>query len=49
MAQLAVKGGKPVRTEHFPVWPVWGDKEIQNLTDVVKSGKGGGLKIGRAG
>ncbi|NIA29194.1 MAG: aminotransferase class I/II-fold pyridoxal phosphate-dependent enzyme, partial [Actinobacteria bacterium] len=43
MARLAVKGGKPVRTEHFPVWPVWGDEEIQNLTNVVKSGKWGCL------
>lgn len=41
MSTLAIKGGKPVRTEPFPVWPVWGDEEIEQLTAVVKSGKWG--------
>ncbi len=41
MASLAIKGGKPVRTAPFPVWPVWGDEEIDNLTAVIKSGKWG--------
>ncbi|MBN1466761.1 DegT/DnrJ/EryC1/StrS family aminotransferase [candidate division KSB1 bacterium] len=43
MAQLASKGGTPVRTERFPFWPVWGDEEIENLTAVIKSGKWGCL------
>ncbi|MBN1480526.1 DegT/DnrJ/EryC1/StrS family aminotransferase [candidate division KSB1 bacterium] len=43
MPQLAVRGGTPVRTTPFPVWPVWGDEEIENLTRVIKSGKWGCL------
>jgi dTDP-4-amino-4,6-dideoxygalactose transaminase len=43
MALLAIKGGEPVRTAPFPVWPVWGDEEIENLIGVVKSGKWGRL------
>lgn len=38
---LALNGGTPVRTRPFPVWPVWGDEEIENLTRVIKSGKWG--------
>ncbi len=40
---LAINGGAPVRTKPFPVWPVWGDEEIENLTRVIKSGKWGRL------
>lgn len=43
MPQLAIHGGTPVRTAPFPVWPVWGDDEIDNLTHVIKSGKWGCL------
>lgn len=43
MPQLAIKGGTPVRTEPFPVWPIWGDEEIDNLTAVIKSRKWGSL------
>jgi dTDP-4-amino-4,6-dideoxygalactose transaminase len=43
MATLAIRGGKPVRTRPFPTWPVWGEEEIRNLTEVVKSGKWGRL------
>ncbi len=43
MAQLALHGGAPVRQKPFPTWPVWGDEEIANLTEVVKSGKWGSL------
>ena len=44
MSKLAVRGGAPVRTKPFPSWPVWGQEEIDNLTEVVKSGKWGRLK-----
>jgi len=44
MASLAVRGGRPIRTEPFPVWPVWGDEEIDNLTQVIKGGQWGRLK-----
>ena len=39
MAKLALVGGKPVRMEPFPVWPVFDDHEVDAVTDVVKSGK----------
>ncbi len=44
MAHLAINGAEPVRTAPFPVWPVWGDEEIQYLTEVIKSGQWGCLK-----
>ena len=40
---LAINGGQPVRTKPFTGWPIWGDKEIQYMTDVIKSGKWGPL------
>ena len=43
MSFLAINGGKPVRTNPFPVWPVWGDEEITYLTNVIKSGNWGSL------
>lgn len=43
MSKLAINGGTPVRKQPFPVWPIWGDEEINNLADVVKSGKWGSL------
>jgi dTDP-4-amino-4,6-dideoxygalactose transaminase len=43
MSVLAINGGTPVRRRPFPAWPVWGDEEIKNLTEVVKSGKWGSL------
>lgn len=38
---LAINGGTPLRNKPFPVWPVWGDGEIENLTRVIKSSKWG--------
>jgi len=49
MSKLAIKGGTPIRTAPFPVWPIWGDEEIVNLTNVVKSGKWGSLSGERTG
>lgn len=43
MPALAVNGATPVRTDPFPKWPVWGDEEIEHLTQVIKSGKWGSL------
>ena len=43
MSKLAINGGSPIRTEGYPKWPVWGDEEIRNLTEVIKSGKWGCL------
>lgn len=40
---LAINGGNPVRTKPFTGWPIWGEKEIQYMTEVIKSGKWGSL------
>ncbi|WP_409342370.1 DegT/DnrJ/EryC1/StrS family aminotransferase [Paenibacillus sp. MBLB4367] len=42
MDRLAVNGGKPVRTEAFPSWPIFDELEEQMVLDVVRSGKWGG-------
>ncbi|MGC9360712.1 MAG: DegT/DnrJ/EryC1/StrS family aminotransferase [Anaerolineae bacterium] len=36
---LAVDGGTPVRSKAFPRWPVWDEREIQAVSDVVSSGQ----------
>ena len=43
MAELAIRGGAPVRPHGYPAWPVWDDAEIQAVTDVVRSGSWGGF------
>ena len=37
MAQLALYGGKPVRTRPYPSWPQGGDEELAYLQQVLKS------------
>lgn len=37
MNQLAKSGGTPYKQKPFPNWPVYDEREINNLTDVVKS------------
>jgi len=49
MDKLAIDGGKPVRTEHFPEWPVYGDLEEKAVVDVIRSGKWGGTGSVKAG
>lgn len=41
--QLAIDGGSPVRTDPFPGWPIFGDREEQLLLEVLHSGKWGEL------
>ena len=36
--ELAVNGGKPVRTKPFPAWPSYDDTERQGLLRVLESG-----------
>ena len=43
MAQLAIRGGHPVRTQHYPAWPVWDQREIDAVTNVIRSGRWGGF------
>jgi len=37
--QLAINGGKPVRTAPFPRWPDYGEEEVQAAVEVLRSGK----------
>jgi len=43
MSRLAVKGGNPLRTEKFPSWPQYGEKESTALQRVLESGVWGTL------
>jgi len=43
MAKLAINGGSPIKTKPFPKWPVWDQNEINNLKEVVESGKWGSM------
>ena len=38
MAKLAIKGGEPARTKPFPKWPVFDEKELAALREVLYSG-----------
>ena len=35
MAELAIKGGSPVRTKPWPVWPMTGEEELSQLKEVL--------------
>jgi len=41
MTQLAIDGGRPVRTKPYPTWPVFGEQEELNLLAVLRSGNWG--------
>jgi len=41
MSELAINGGKPLRdakTNPWPKWPLWDEKEEKGLLEVLKSG-----------
>lgn len=38
MPKLALKGGKPVRSQSFPRWPIFDGREEKALKDVLESG-----------
>ena len=42
MPELAILGGPRTRTEPYPQWPVWDQREIDIVTEVIKSGRWGG-------
>jgi dTDP-4-amino-4,6-dideoxygalactose transaminase len=42
MAHLAIRGGRPVRTQPYPAWPIWDQREIDAVTSVIRSGRWGG-------
>jgi len=41
MSELAIHGGKRVRTAPWPAWPMFDQREIDAVTEVIKSGKWG--------
>jgi dTDP-4-amino-4,6-dideoxygalactose transaminase len=43
MAHLAIRGGTPVRTKDYPAWPIWDQREIDAVSDVIRSGRWGGF------
>jgi dTDP-4-amino-4,6-dideoxygalactose transaminase len=42
MSELAILGGSKTRAEAYPAWPVWDQREIDAVTEVIKSGRWGG-------
>lgn len=42
MSQLAILGGPKTRLQPYPHWPVWDQRDIDAVTDVIKSGRWGG-------
>ncbi len=43
MSQLAILGGPKTRTDPYPEWPVWDQRDIDAVTGVIKSGRWGGF------
>jgi len=43
MSELAILGGSKTRTENYPEWPVWDQRDIDAVTEVIKSGRWGGF------
>jgi L-glutamine:2-deoxy-scyllo-inosose/3-amino-2,3-dideoxy-scyllo-inosose aminotransferase len=43
MSELAIFGGPKTRTEPYPAWPVWDERDLQAVMDVVRSGRWGGF------
>jgi dTDP-4-amino-4,6-dideoxygalactose transaminase len=43
MAELAIRGGSPVRSDPYPEWPVHDERDAQAVADVVRSGRWGGF------
>ena len=33
MSELAILGGPKTRTEPYPEWPVWDERDVQAVTD----------------
>ncbi len=42
MSELAILGGPKTRSEPYPEWPVWDQRDIDAVAEVVKSGRWGG-------
>lgn len=42
MSELAALGGAPARTEPYPEWPVFDERDVAAVTGVIQSGRWGG-------
>lgn len=42
MSELAILGGPKTRLEPYPAWPIWDQRDIDAVTEVIKSGRWGG-------
>jgi dTDP-4-amino-4,6-dideoxygalactose transaminase len=42
MSELGILGGPKTRTEAYPEWPVWDERDLQAVVEVVRSGRWGG-------
>src|SRR5512132_286131 len=42
MSELAILSGPKTRTEPYPQWPGWDQRDIDVVTEVIKSGRWGG-------
>ncbi len=49
MSELALLGGKPVRTAPYPSWPIYHPADIKILEETLKSGRWGGNFAGDPG
>ncbi len=43
MSELAILGGPKTRIEAYPEWPVWDERDVQVVAEVVRSGRWGGF------
>lgn len=43
MPELAINGGTPVRSDSYPAWPAWDERDVEAVTAVVRSGNWGGF------
>ena len=43
MSELAILGGPKTRTDAYPDWPVWDERDLQAVAEVVRSGRWGGF------
>jgi dTDP-4-amino-4,6-dideoxygalactose transaminase len=43
MAELALRGGAPVRPQGYPDWPVHDERDAEAVAEVVRSGRWGGF------
>lgn len=43
MSELAILGGPKTRAEPYPDWPVWDERDLQAVAEVIRSGRWGGF------